>query len=155
MSWSTRNTEAATASKRTRSTGKDQDRGGGGRGRNCQSGGFCGSVTSGGKCAHGRMVGSETIMPINLQHLTPQESGLLAIVCEHECCLEVFLPWQSCMAALDGAWAAASAEPTGASPTASAIRAARRIRYIAARILAARGGPSQLMAMQLYEFMLF
>src|SRR5262245_1013662 len=137
MSLSTRNTKAATAGKRTRLTGKDQDRGGGGRGRNCQSGGFCGSVTSGGKCAHVRMVGNATIMPINLQHLTPQESGHLAIVSQHECSLEVFLPWQSVMAALDGACAAASAEPTGASPTASAIRAARRIRYITARILAA------------------
>jgi len=76
------------------------------------------------------MVGNDTIMPINLQHLTPQESGHFAIVSQHECCLEVFFPWQSCMAAFAEAWAAARAEPTGASPTASAITAAITMRYM-------------------------
>ena len=84
------------------------------------------------------MVGEETIIPINLQHLTPQESGHLANLSQHECSLDVFLPWQSCMAALDEAWAL-SAEPTGARPTASAISTERTMRYMAARLWPPKG----------------
>src|SRR5262245_22022034 len=83
------------------------------------------------------MVGNDTIMPINLQHFTPQDSGHLAIVSQQECSLEAFLPWQSFIAALDDACAAARAEPTGARPTASAIRAARTIRYMPSDLSAA------------------